>query len=108
MPLPRNETPRIQIQAVEPIVDCGRYPVKVEEGLEAETGDRHGVTTSQALEVDVDRELARFGAWYELFPRSFGGLRGVTGILPRLAELGFDVVYLPPVHPIGVTNRKGR
>jgi starch synthase (maltosyl-transferring) len=214
MPLPRNETPRIQIQAVEPIVDCGRYPVKatvgdqvavyatvfkdghdtlggsvrvrapgerrfgevpllplgndryggrftvdrpgrwqfavsawtdrlatwqdelrrkvdagqtdlagelaegavllgrdsvtVDEGLTVETGDRHGVTTSQAFEVDVDRELARFGAWYELFPRSFGGLRGVSAVLPRLAELGFDVVYLPPVHPIGVTNRKGR
>jgi starch synthase (maltosyl-transferring) len=214
MPLPRNETPRIQIQAVEPIVDCGRYPVKatvgdqvdvsatvlkdghdtiagsvrvrgpgerrfgevpllplgndrfagrftvdrpgrwqfavsawtdriatwqdelrrkvdagqadlagelaegavllgresltVEEGLAADTGDRHGVTTSQAYEVDVDRELARFGAWYELFPRSFGGLRGVAEALPRLAELGFDVVYLPPIHPIGHTNRKGR
>ena len=214
MPLPRNDAPRIQIQAVEPIVDCGRYPVKatvgdrvdvyatvfkdghdtlagsvrvrgpgerrfaevpliplgndryggrftvdrpgrwqfavsawtdrvatwqdelrrkvdggqkelagelaegavllgresltVEEGLAADAGDRHGVTTSQAYEVDVDRELARFGAWYELFPRSFGGLKGVAGVLPQLAELGFDVVYLPPIHPIGHTNRKGK
>jgi starch synthase (maltosyl-transferring) len=214
MPLPRNETPRIQIQAVEPIVDCGRYPVKAtvgdhvdvdatvfkdghdtlggavrvrgpgerrfaevpllplgndryagrftvdrpgrwqfavsawtdrlatwqdelrrkddagqvdlagelaegavllgresltaEEGLAADVGDRHGVTTSQTYEVDVDRELARFGAWYELFPRSFGGLNGVTKILPQLAERGFDVVYLPPIHPIGHTNRKGK
>src|SRR3954447_15202388 len=58
--------------------------------------------------VDVDPVLARFGAWYELFPRSFGGFTGVGRALPRLAELGFDVVYLPPVHPIGVTNRKGR
>ncbi len=57
--------------------------------------------------MDVDRELGRFGAWYELFPRSFGGFNGVATVLPRLAELGFDVVYLPPIHPIGVTNRKG-
>ena len=57
--------------------------------------------------VDVDPELARFGAWYELFPRSFGGLAGVEAQLPRLAGLGFDVVYLTPIHPIGVTDRKG-
>ncbi len=60
------------------------------------------------LRVDVDRELARFGAWYELFPRSWGGLRGVAEVLPELARLGFDVCYLPPIHPIGVSNRKGR
>jgi starch synthase (maltosyl-transferring) len=60
------------------------------------------------LEIDVDRTLARFGAWYELFPRSFGGFRGVQEQLPRLAELGFDVLYMPPIHPIGHTNRKGR
>ncbi len=63
---------------------------------------------SPALSIDVDRERARFGAWYELFPRSFGGFRGVAEVLPALAELGFDVVYLPPVHPIGETNRKGK
>jgi starch synthase (maltosyl-transferring) len=60
------------------------------------------------LEVDVDRVLGRFGSWYELFPRSFGGFRGVQEQLPRLRELGFDVLYLPPIHPIGLTNRKGR
>jgi starch synthase (maltosyl-transferring) len=57
--------------------------------------------------LQVDRDRARVGAWYELFPRSWGGLAGVTEQLPRLAELGFDVVYLPPIHPIGQTNRKG-
>ena len=61
----------------------------------------------QPVELDVDRERARFGSWYELFPRSWGGFEGVRGQLPRLAELGFDVLYLPPIHPIGVTNRKG-
>jgi starch synthase (maltosyl-transferring) len=80
----------------------------VEQGLAADAGDRHGEVVSAPLGVDVDRELARFGAWYELFPRSWGGFRGVARALPQLAELGFDVVYLPPIHPIGTTNRKGR
>jgi starch synthase (maltosyl-transferring) len=70
-------------------------------------GERAGAIVSDALELDIERERARFGAWYELFPRSWGGFRGVVAVLPQLAELGFDVVYLPPVHPIGVTNRKG-
>ncbi len=70
---------------------------------------RHGrVEIEPALKLAVDRERARFGAWYELFPRSWGGLKGVQEQLPRLKELGFDIVYLPPIHPIGHTNRKGR
>ena len=213
MPLPKTPQPRIQIQAVEPVLDCGRYPVKrtvgdavdvyatvvkdghdtlagavrvkgpgdktwreeplhsfgidrwggtfmpdrpgrwqfqvaawtdriatwqeelrrkvaagqadvagelsegaalfgravtVEEGLAAEAGDRHDMVASDILEIDVDRVLARFASWYELFPRSWGGFKGVAKLLPDLAALGFDVVYLPPVHPIGETNRKGR
>ncbi|MCU1499658.1 MAG: alpha,4-glucan--maltose-phosphate maltosyltransferase [Acidimicrobiales bacterium] len=52
--------------------------------------------------------LARFGAWYELFPRSWGDLAGVRRRLPALAQLGFDVIYLPPISPIGLPNRKGR
>jgi starch synthase (maltosyl-transferring) len=70
--------------------------------------DRHDSAQSRKLEVDVERERARFGTWYELFPRSWGGFRGVARALPALAAAGVDVVYLPPVHPIGVTNRKGR
>jgi starch synthase (maltosyl-transferring) len=58
--------------------------------------------------VWVDRRRAAVGAWYELFPRSFGGLKGAIGHLDYVADLGFDVVYLPPIHPIGTTNRKGR
>jgi starch synthase (maltosyl-transferring) len=70
--------------------------------------DRSRATTMERkLQVDVDRERARFGAWYELFPRSWGGLAGVAKRIPELAELGFDVLYLPPIHPIGLTNRKG-
>jgi starch synthase (maltosyl-transferring) len=70
--------------------------------------ERAGCTTMDPLDLEVDRVRARFGAWYEMFPRSWGGLRGVEAQLPRLAELGFDVIYLPPIHPIGHTNRKGR
>jgi starch synthase (maltosyl-transferring) len=71
--------------------------------------ERHGRTTlPKPLPLEVDRERARFGAWYELFPRSWGGLKGVEKQLPKLKKLGFDVVYLPPIHPIGEKNRKGR
>ena len=86
----------------------GRESVTVEEGLAAEIEDRHDPAESPQLELDVDRPRASFGAWYELFPRSWGGFKGVAKALPEIAELGFDVVYLPPIHPIGRTNRKGR
>jgi len=66
------------------------------------------------LPVDVDRERAGFSAWYELFPRSctndparHGTFADCEEILPDIAGMGFDVLYLPPVHPIGVTDRKG-
>ncbi len=78
----------------------------------AERCDRHpdrsrAGTLATPARLEVDPVLARFGAWYELFPRSWGGLAGVRRRLPALAELGFDVLYLPPVSPIGRTNRKG-
>jgi starch synthase (maltosyl-transferring) len=67
------------------------------------------------LEIVVDCEAARFAAWYEMFPRSQGYRPGKSATfddciarLPEIADLGFDVVYLPPIHPIGRTNRKGR
>lgn len=67
------------------------------------------------LRVTVDRERARFSTWYELFPRSCGAepgqhgtLADVQALLPDIAAMGFDVLYLPPIHPIGRTFRKGR
>ncbi|HEX3453563.1 MAG TPA: alpha-1,4-glucan--maltose-1-phosphate maltosyltransferase [Gaiellaceae bacterium] len=69
---------------------------------------RESETSILPLELIVDRERARFGSWYELFPRSWGGFAGVAEQLPRLAEIGFDVIYRPPIHPIGRTLRKGR
>jgi starch synthase (maltosyl-transferring) len=66
------------------------------------------LTASEPHTLWVDRERALVGAWYELFPRSFGGFKGVVDELPRVAEMGFDILYLPPVHPIGAQFRKGR
>jgi starch synthase (maltosyl-transferring) len=77
--------------------------------------DRSASTAAAALRMVVDRERARFGAWYEMFPRSCtadpsrpGTLRAAEARLPAIAGMGFDVLYLPPVHPIGRTHRKGR
>jgi starch synthase (maltosyl-transferring) len=58
--------------------------------------------------IEVDRRKAAFSTWYELFPRSFGTFRDVEAQIPRLAKMGFDVLYLPPIHPIGKTFRKGK
>ena len=66
------------------------------------------VTTSAPYPLWIDRERALFSTWYELFPRSDGGFSGVLRRLPQIAEMGFDILYLPPIHPIGSTFRKGR
>jgi len=78
-------------------------------------GQRFGVTRFEPLlELIVDRRKARFGTWYEMFvrsqtsdPRKPGTFEEAEHRLPELRDLGFDVVYLPPIHPIGHTNRKG-
>ena len=78
--------------------------------------DRSNATLyPRELQVAVDPILARTGAWYEMFPRScpgktgrHGTFRDVEAHLPRVAEMGFDVLYLPPIHPIGRAFRKGR
>ncbi len=87
----------------------------------ARTPLRDMVSPSRAYPLQVDRPLALAGSWYEFFPRSEGArLDETTGTwvsgtfataaerLPAIAEMGFDVVYLTPIHPIGTTNRKGR
>jgi len=75
----------------------------------------YATTYPKELEIVVDRERARFGAWYELFPRScadepgrHGTFKDVEARLPYVASMGFDVLYLPPIHPIGTSFRKGR
>ncbi|HEY3503071.1 MAG TPA: alpha-1,4-glucan--maltose-1-phosphate maltosyltransferase [Actinocatenispora sp.] len=73
------------------------------------------VSRSATYPVWVDRPRALFSSWYEFFPRSEAGEQGGHGSfktaaerLPAIAEMGFDIVYLPPIHPIGAANRKGR
>jgi starch synthase (maltosyl-transferring) len=66
------------------------------------------LTASEDLALWVDRERARYSAWYEFFPRSEGGFKGAAERLDAVAAMGFDVVYLPPIHPIGTTARKGK
>ncbi len=73
----------------------------------------HATTSDPPLRVVVEPKLAGFSAWYEFFPRStgpadrHGTFRDALPMLDYVAELGFDIVYLPPIHPIGVTHRKG-
>ena len=70
---------------------------------------------SAVIPVDADRIESRFASWYEIFPRSMsddpdrhGTFRDVERHLPRIRDMGFDVLYFPPIHPIGRSNRKGR
>ena len=69
----------------------------------------------RAVALDVDRPQAGFASWYEMFPRSatddparHGTFTDVIARLPAIRAMGFDVLYFPPIHPIGTTNRKGR
>ncbi len=80
---------------------------------------REMVSSTERMPLWVDRERALYGSWYEFFPRSEGAAPDETGVLrsgtfrtamerlPAVQAMGFDVVYLPPIHPIGTTNRKG-
>jgi len=77
--------------------------------------EKHLMNESPELPAYVDRERARFSTWYEFFPRSASQTEGVHGtfkdceaLLPRVAKMGFDTLYFPPIHPIGKVNRKGK
>jgi len=84
----------------------------------AMTAARHRPFLSRdpvTYKIDAERTAARFASWYEIFPRSMsddesrhGTFADVTKKLPRIRDMGFDVLYFPPIHPIGVSNRKGR
>ena len=89
-------------------------------GILTERPLRDGVTVSDTYLLDVQRRRALYGSWYEFFPRSEGAVfdpehgwtsgsfRTAARSLDRIAEMGFDVAYLTPIHPIGSTHRKGR
>jgi starch synthase (maltosyl-transferring) len=81
-----------------------KYPVK-----------KHVLSSEKEYEIKVERTRANFSSWYEVFPRSLGSGKEKHGtftdcinFLPHVAEMGFDVLYLPPIHPIGETRRKGK
>ncbi len=106
----RDDHPRNLAAAVERVLDSqmlelvGKHP-------ERELATAYG----KELEVVVDREKARFSAWYEMFPRScafepgrHGTFKDCIARLPYVAGMGFDVLYLPPIHPIGKAFRKGK
>ena len=83
--------------------------------LARDNAPRDGLYETQALRITVDRERARFSTWYELFPRSASPQAGVHGSfedvderLDEIAGMGFDILYLPPIHPIGRDKRKGK
>ncbi|MDX1658669.1 MAG: alpha-1,4-glucan--maltose-1-phosphate maltosyltransferase [Nitriliruptorales bacterium] len=102
--------------------DSQPVPRRADEALSEELAElvsanddrRFATTFDRTLEIRVDRERARFSSWYEFFPRSAAPEPGRHGTfddaiarLPYVASMGFDVVYLPPIHPIGKTHRKG-
>jgi starch synthase (maltosyl-transferring) len=112
--LPRSERSRVDdVVTTLRSATCSRR-TKLDAALDdhlaellAGVADRHDLTRFRTAGLWVDRERARHSAWYELFPRSEGGFAGAAKRLAAVAEMGFDVVYLPPIHPIGTTNRKG-
>lgn len=101
---------------------CQSVEERVALWLAAQTGEllrlvgpREHLVRSREYPVEVERPLARFASWYELFPRSESGdptrhgtFDDVIRRLPQIAAMGFDVLYFPPIHPIGRTHRKGR
>jgi starch synthase (maltosyl-transferring) len=96
---------RLKVAFAEDVFELVHVPLFAEEASRLE----------RPLELYVDRAEACFSAWYELFPRcqgtdpsKHGTFADTAKRLPEIAALGFDVIYLPPVHPIGVTHRKGR
>jgi starch synthase (maltosyl-transferring) len=112
----------------EPLLDAAAkhlqndYAAAVEYVLSATFGEivhaypliEHAVLPEQQWRVVVEHKKANFSSWYELFPRSasledkHGTFRDVIRLLPRISSMGFDVLYLPPIHPIGKVNRKGK
>ena len=102
--------------------DEAKYNDAIKEAVSSELHDifvkypeKHLANESNELQVYVDRKKALFSTWYEFFPRSSSETPGKHGtfkdcerLLPRVAEMGFDTLYFPPIHPIGEVNRKGR
>ncbi len=102
----RSATERLAV-AFDPAIDHAMHAAPV----------RDLITATQEFPIKVERHRALYGSWYEFFPRSEGAtlkpyksgtFKTAAKRLPAIADMGFHVVYLPPIHPIGVTNRKGK
>lgn len=103
--------------AGDPHSDAGSLKMIALDSARADVARRHAdrrFAVRRSYELVVDRRRAEFSTWYELFPRSSAAQDGKHGTfndverqLPRLARMGFDVLYFPPIHPIGRVNRKG-
>ncbi|MEX2530716.1 MAG: alpha-1,4-glucan--maltose-1-phosphate maltosyltransferase [Gemmatimonadota bacterium] len=105
---------RLRRWAADPDLPEGPLPDELTHLMSLAPDRRFETRYGRELRVRVDRELARFGAWYEFFPRSavgegdrHGTFADAREMLTYVREMGFDVVYLPPIHPIGSTRRKG-
>jgi starch synthase (maltosyl-transferring) len=115
---PRNDDDLATLERIGAAIDAADTSVLHDDAwsdLSHRYTDRRPTASSTRLSLDVDPERARFSAWYEFFPRSAwtpdGGhatLRDAIDRLDRVESMGFDVLYLPPIHPIGEVNRKGR
>lgn len=122
--VPKEQFERLQVAATA-LRSNEQLPARVGPAFSEETAEilrktplRELITRGPRHHVSVERPRALYGSWYEFFPRSTGG-RDTDGMprhgtfataateLPRIAAMGFDVVYLPPIHPIGRVNRKG-
>jgi starch synthase (maltosyl-transferring) len=117
--MPKDREARPVVEAVAKQFAAEGDPASLlEDGLAAamaKTDTRPDLTRSAVIPLLAERELARAGAWYEMVPRSQGTVAGRHGTfedciarVPEIAALGFDVLYLTPIHPVGRTNRKGR
>ncbi len=114
---PGENATKLFVDAAERFNASGDASGLLDEALVTAMADaqRADLSRSHALPLTVDRERARSGAWYEMVPRSQSPVPGKHGTfddciarVPEIAALGFDVLYLTPIHPIGVTNRKGK
>jgi len=113
----RSWSAGLRTAANDPRSDGGRLKTMALDTGRTELARRHAdrrFATRRDYTLIVDRKRAEFSAWYELFPRSsavqpgrHGSFRDVEEQLPELARMGFDVLYFPPIHPIGRVNRKG-
>jgi starch synthase (maltosyl-transferring) len=116
---PRDRKARAIIdERIQKLAGQAEVELLLDDGLAAameKTESRPDLTRSPAIPLLVERERAGVGAWYEMVPRSQGTTPGRHGTfndciarVPEIAGLGFDVIYLTPIHPVGRTNRKGK